>query len=212
MHRRGIRFRVSARPQPELARTADLVLRKTRIAVFATLSATPKPPPISRELDGRCCGSGSMRIRSRSPTKFKSQSARPSEAKRVEELLAANAVVHTARGLGGRRGGPRDRGGLVLLLGEEVDCGSDSLSCDVRASRCLGYALSHRASGGVLVFGFTDDPPSRTRPPAGCAVVTGPRVPLGCSGGPSAEGFQTASGALLAHLGDPSEPVDPLLE
>jgi DNA mismatch endonuclease (patch repair protein) len=34
VHRRGIRFRVSARPQPELARTADLVLRKTRIAVF----------------------------------------------------------------------------------------------------------------------------------------------------------------------------------
>ncbi|MXZ52250.1 MAG: very short patch repair endonuclease [Acidimicrobiaceae bacterium] len=34
VHRRGIRFRVSARPQPEIARTADLVLRKTRIAVF----------------------------------------------------------------------------------------------------------------------------------------------------------------------------------
>ena len=34
VHRRGMRFRVSARPQPELARTADLVLRKTRIAVF----------------------------------------------------------------------------------------------------------------------------------------------------------------------------------
>ena len=34
VHRRGIRFRVSARPQPELERTADLVLRKTRIAVF----------------------------------------------------------------------------------------------------------------------------------------------------------------------------------
>ncbi|MCY4068676.1 MAG: very short patch repair endonuclease [Acidimicrobiaceae bacterium] len=34
VHRRGIRFRVSVRPQPELARTADLVLRKTRIAVF----------------------------------------------------------------------------------------------------------------------------------------------------------------------------------
>ena len=32
--RLGIRFRVSARPQPELARSADLVLRKTRIAVF----------------------------------------------------------------------------------------------------------------------------------------------------------------------------------
>ena len=34
VHRRGIRFRVSARPQPELRRTADLVLRKSRIAVF----------------------------------------------------------------------------------------------------------------------------------------------------------------------------------
>ena len=34
VHRRGIRFRVSTRPQPELPRTADLVLRKTRIAVF----------------------------------------------------------------------------------------------------------------------------------------------------------------------------------
>ena len=34
VHRRGIRFRVSVRPQAELARTADLVLRKTRIAVF----------------------------------------------------------------------------------------------------------------------------------------------------------------------------------
>ena len=34
VHRRGIRFRVSVRPQPEFARTADLVLRKTRIAVF----------------------------------------------------------------------------------------------------------------------------------------------------------------------------------
>ena len=34
VHRRGIRFRVSARSQPELTRTADLVLRKTRIAVF----------------------------------------------------------------------------------------------------------------------------------------------------------------------------------
>ncbi|MCY4663298.1 MAG: very short patch repair endonuclease [Acidimicrobiaceae bacterium] len=34
VHRRGIRFRVSARPQPELPRTADLVLRKSRIAVF----------------------------------------------------------------------------------------------------------------------------------------------------------------------------------
>ena len=34
VHRRGIRFRVAVRPQPEFARTADLVLRKTRIAVF----------------------------------------------------------------------------------------------------------------------------------------------------------------------------------
>ena len=34
VHRRGIRFRVSVRPQPELPRTADLVLRKSRIAVF----------------------------------------------------------------------------------------------------------------------------------------------------------------------------------
>ena len=34
VHRRGIRFRVAARPQPELPRTADLVLRKSRIAVF----------------------------------------------------------------------------------------------------------------------------------------------------------------------------------
>ena len=34
VHRRGIRFRVSVRPQPEFARTADLVLRKSRIAVF----------------------------------------------------------------------------------------------------------------------------------------------------------------------------------
>ena len=34
VHRRGIRFRVAARPQPELPRTADMVLRKTRIAVF----------------------------------------------------------------------------------------------------------------------------------------------------------------------------------
>ena len=34
VHRRGIRFRVSVRPQSEFARTADLVLRKTRIVVF----------------------------------------------------------------------------------------------------------------------------------------------------------------------------------
>ena len=34
VHRRGIRFRVSVRPEPELSRTADLVLRRSRIAVF----------------------------------------------------------------------------------------------------------------------------------------------------------------------------------
>ena len=34
VHRRGIRFRVAARPQRELPRTADLVLRKSRVAVF----------------------------------------------------------------------------------------------------------------------------------------------------------------------------------
>ena len=34
IHRRGLRCRVSARPQPELPRTADLVLRKSRVAVF----------------------------------------------------------------------------------------------------------------------------------------------------------------------------------
>ena len=34
VHRRGLRFRVATRPQPELPRTADLVLRKSRIAVF----------------------------------------------------------------------------------------------------------------------------------------------------------------------------------
>ena len=34
VHRRGLRFRVSVRPQPEFPRTADLVLRKSRIAVF----------------------------------------------------------------------------------------------------------------------------------------------------------------------------------
>ena len=34
VHRRGIRFRVATRPEPELRRTADLVLRKTKIAVF----------------------------------------------------------------------------------------------------------------------------------------------------------------------------------
>ena len=34
VHRRGMRFRVAARPQPELPRTADLVLCKSRVAVF----------------------------------------------------------------------------------------------------------------------------------------------------------------------------------
>ena len=34
VHRRGLRFRVAARPAPEFPRTADLVLRKSRIAVF----------------------------------------------------------------------------------------------------------------------------------------------------------------------------------
>ncbi len=50
VHRRGIRFRVSVRPQPELPRTADLVLRKSRIAVFVDgcfwhgcPSTTPSP-------------------------------------------------------------------------------------------------------------------------------------------------------------------------
>ena len=34
VHRSGLRFRVSTRPEPEFPRTADLVLRKSRIAVF----------------------------------------------------------------------------------------------------------------------------------------------------------------------------------
>jgi DNA mismatch endonuclease (patch repair protein) len=34
VHRRGLRYRVSARPLPELRRTADLVFRPTRVAVF----------------------------------------------------------------------------------------------------------------------------------------------------------------------------------
>jgi len=33
-HRRGLRYRVSARPLPELRRTADLVFRPARVAVF----------------------------------------------------------------------------------------------------------------------------------------------------------------------------------
>ena len=34
MHRRGLRYRVAARPLPELRRTADLVFRRAKIAVF----------------------------------------------------------------------------------------------------------------------------------------------------------------------------------
>ena len=34
VHRRGFRYRISARPLPELRRTADLVFRPTRVAVF----------------------------------------------------------------------------------------------------------------------------------------------------------------------------------
>ena len=34
VHRRGLRYRVAARPLKDLRRTADLVFRKTRIAVF----------------------------------------------------------------------------------------------------------------------------------------------------------------------------------
>lgn len=34
VHRRGLRFRVAARPLPELRRTADLVFRPTKVAVF----------------------------------------------------------------------------------------------------------------------------------------------------------------------------------
>jgi DNA mismatch endonuclease (patch repair protein) len=34
VHRRGLRYRVSARPVPEIRRTADLVFRPTRVAVF----------------------------------------------------------------------------------------------------------------------------------------------------------------------------------
>ncbi len=33
-HRMGLRYRVSARPLPELRRTADLVFRQSRVAVF----------------------------------------------------------------------------------------------------------------------------------------------------------------------------------
>ncbi len=33
-HRRGLRYRTSARPLPELRRTADLVFRPTKVAVF----------------------------------------------------------------------------------------------------------------------------------------------------------------------------------
>lgn len=34
VHRRGLRFRVATRPLPELRRTADLVFRPARVAVF----------------------------------------------------------------------------------------------------------------------------------------------------------------------------------
>lgn len=34
IHRRGLRYRVSARPLPDVRRTADLVFRKSRVAVF----------------------------------------------------------------------------------------------------------------------------------------------------------------------------------
>ena len=34
VHRRGLRYRISARPLPRLRRTADLVFRPTRVAVF----------------------------------------------------------------------------------------------------------------------------------------------------------------------------------
>ena len=34
IHRRGLRYRVAARPLPELPRTADLVFRPVRVAVF----------------------------------------------------------------------------------------------------------------------------------------------------------------------------------
>ncbi|WP_307869172.1 very short patch repair endonuclease [Nocardiopsis sp. B62] len=34
LHARGLRYRVNARPLPELARTADVVFRKARVAVF----------------------------------------------------------------------------------------------------------------------------------------------------------------------------------
>ena len=34
LHRRGLRYRVNQRPLPELRRTADIVFRKARVAVF----------------------------------------------------------------------------------------------------------------------------------------------------------------------------------
>lgn len=34
VHQRGLRYRVAARPLPELRRTADLVFRSARVAVF----------------------------------------------------------------------------------------------------------------------------------------------------------------------------------
>ena len=34
VHRRGLRYRVAARPEPELRRTADMVFRKAKVVVF----------------------------------------------------------------------------------------------------------------------------------------------------------------------------------
>ena len=34
VHRRGLRYRVATRPQPELRRTADMVFRRAKVAVF----------------------------------------------------------------------------------------------------------------------------------------------------------------------------------
>lgn len=34
VHRAGLRYRVSARPEPDLRRTADLLFRRARVAVF----------------------------------------------------------------------------------------------------------------------------------------------------------------------------------
>ena len=40
VHRRGLRYRVAARPQPELRRTADMVFRRAKVAV--------PPPPLAQ--------------------------------------------------------------------------------------------------------------------------------------------------------------------